>query len=47
MLMTMAKGEYVFDGSMMVYVDGADDDDANADYDGDGEKFVVGDDLMV
>ena len=37
MLMMMAKGEYVFDGSMMVCVDGADDDDANADYDGDGE----------
>ena len=37
MLTVMAKGEYVFDGSMMVYVDGADDDDANADYDGDGE----------
>ena len=27
MLMMMAKGEYVFDGSMMVYVDGADDVD--------------------
>ena len=37
MLMMMAKGEYVFDGSMMVYVDGADGDDANADYNGDGE----------
>ena len=37
MLMMMAKGEYVFDGSMMVYVDGSDDADANADYDADGE----------
>ena len=40
MLMMMAKGEYVFDGSMMVYVeivDGADDDNTSADYDGDGE----------